>query len=136
MITLNDNLGGSWPPRPKDWNTNKPCKATRNHLVTYDFCKGINTGPGRLRHCNGCPVSWRICNACILQRASGDDIRVIDSETGLCSFHTKNGAGAVRPTLPKRTPMPDISVSEPKRLEETAGGDRDTDKPEDLSASD
>jgi hypothetical protein len=88
-------LNAPWPPKPDQTEGKPACKATAS-TVTYELCTSISTS-ARNRACRGCPCNWRICTACVVQRARGPDIRNINPETGLCAFHAEKGREAIRP---------------------------------------
>ncbi len=44
-----------------------------------------------------CASPWRACRACILQGKSVPPGHVVDAKSGLCDWHTENGADTVRP---------------------------------------
>ncbi|MDB5237126.1 MAG: hypothetical protein JWL88_228 [Parcubacteria group bacterium] len=88
-----------WPPVPENPAGKRVCKAIRGNLIAYQDCTDINTNRQGVTLCAGCPCEWRVCRACSPQRVTAPDIRKIDITTGLCDFHSANGASTLRPAI-------------------------------------
>ncbi len=114
----------TWPPKPANYAESQICQAMRGNPISYESCTGLNTAPQRNFRCEGCPVTWRICKACILQHSTAPGIRTINATTGLCTFHTANGTDAIekakekpRAELYRLAPAPRAPIleSEPQK---------------------
>lgn len=103
------------------------CKAmTRIAVRNHRFCCGNKDNAP-------CASKDRVCRACVTH--SGDKFTVVDTQTGLCAFHTEHGSEKPQPwtgyqkTIPsvmiavtQRPPAPERSPDMPDLPQVSSGG--------------
>ena len=100
------------------------CYALGGISVTLDRCLGLNSQAQNRDLCRGCSSPRRKCLACMAQNLEDDLVWVCNPAKGLCAWHSRNGADALRtvslaskvktPELrptPKLAPRSEVTIS-------------------------